>query len=399
MLDVIIVGGGLIGCSFALDLAQQNPNLSICIIERTPLDFKPEVNNWDNKVYAITPHNYHHLSQQLALELDGARIGTITRMKVRGPDAFGCYSGTKKNAQLLRSSLIEFDSSAVNASYLAKIVEYRNLYQALIHKLSDYPNIELCNLTLQDIQMSKDSVKIISTCGSEIRARLLIGADGANSLVRSKFDFKVEQIPYFQSGVVANFSCEIPHQNVAHQWFTGDGILAYLPLAQQQISMVWATDDFQKLLNYSDEELCLAVSAAGAGVLGKLSLITKPRAFPLKLNLVNKFYQNRVILIGDAAHTIHPLAGQGLNLGFGDAWELASLIAKINLAQFDPLQLSRFNFSRLAEVRKMQLTCHLLQRLFHNRLPLIDKLRNLGLNLVNHLPLLKQALISSATHY
>jgi 2-polyprenyl-6-methoxyphenol hydroxylase-like FAD-dependent oxidoreductase len=121
-------------------------------------------------------------------------------------------------------------------------------------------------------------------------------------------------------------------------------------------------------------------------------------AFPLKLNLVEKFYYERVILIGDAAHTIHPLAGQGVNLGFGDAWALAKLMA-LNLSNLDNATLARYNYARLAEVRKMQMTCHLLHRLFHNRLPVVNELRNLGLNLVNRLTPVKKILINSAINY
>jgi ubiquinone biosynthesis UbiH/UbiF/VisC/COQ6 family hydroxylase len=198
--------------------------------------------------------------------------------------------------------------------------------------------------------------------------------------------------------VVANFKCSIDHNNVAHQWFLGDGVLAYLPLPNQHISIVWSNDNPQQLLTSSPDELCELVANAGQNTLGKLELITKAMAFPLKLNLVEKFYHERVILIGDAAHTIHPLAGQGVNLGFGDAWALAKLIA-LNFSNLDNATLARYNYARLAEVRKMQMTCHLLHRLFHNRLPVVNELRNLGLNLVNRLTPVKKILINSAINY
>jgi 2-octaprenylphenol hydroxylase len=145
--------------------------------------------------------------------------------------------------------------------------------------------------------------------------------------------------------------------------------------------------------------LSSVVAEAGEYSLGKLELITPAQAFPLKLNLIEKFYAGRVILIGDAAHTIHPLAGQGVNLGFGDAWELAQLFATHSDSLISEVDLARYNYNRLAEVRKMQMTCHMLHRLFHNRLPVVDKLRNLGLNLVNQIAPLKKMLINSAINY
>lgn len=381
MYDVAIVGGGLVGASFALDLIQQNENLSIAFIERNEPNFSENKSGFDNKIYAISQSNLEHLSK-LGVNPDWSKIGTINAMSVRGN----------------QNSAIEFDKAACKGQYLAKIVEYRNLHHAVLLKLKQYPQIRFIYTNLKDAKMYETSVELLNDADEVIQAKWLVAADGANSFVRNKFNFAVEAIPYYQSGVVANFKCSIDHNNVAHQWFLGDSVLAYLPLPNQHISIVWSSDNPQQLLTATPDELCELVANAGQNTLGKLELVTKATAFPLKLNLVDKFYQSRVILIGDAAHTIHPLAGQGVNLGFGDAWALAKLMA-FNFNNLDAAELARYSYSRLAEVRKMQMTCHLLHRLFHNRLPVINKLRNLGLNLVNRLTPLKKALINSAVNY
>lgn len=381
MYDVAIVGGGLVGASFALDLIQQNENLSIAFIERNEPNFSENKSGFDNKIYAISQSNLEHLSK-LGVNPDWSKIGTINAMNVRGN----------------QNSAIEFDKAACKGQYLAKIVEYRNLHHAVLLKLKQYPQIRFIYTNLKDAKMYETSVELLNDADEVIQAKWLVAADGANSFVRNKFNFAVEAIPYYQSGVVANFKCSIDHNNVAHQWFLGDSVLAYLPLPNQHISIVWSSDNPQQLLTAAPDELCELVANAGQNTLGKLELVTKAMSFPLKLNLVDKFYQSRVILIGDAAHTIHPLAGQGVNLGFGDAWALAKLMA-FNFNNLDAVELARYSYSRLAEVRKMQITCHLLHRLFHNRLPVINKLRNLGLNLVNRLTPLKKALINSAVNY
>ncbi|RTL10258.1 MAG: FAD-dependent oxidoreductase [Neisseriaceae bacterium] len=381
MYDIAVVGGGLVGAAFALDLARQNTIVKIILIERNQPDFSHNEQGYDNKIYALSPKNYQHIQAMTSL-LDEKRVGVIEAMDVRG------NHGGK----------IEFDQHDCRGNYLAKIVEYRNLHQAVYRELSNHDNVEFKFTSLAKIENGAEQVSLYDTDGSKLDARWLIAADGANSFVRQQIGFDLKEIPYYQSGVVANFRCEHDHHNIARQWFLGEGILAYLPLPNQQISIVWSSNEPDALLQLSADELCSVVAEAGQYSLGKLELITSAQAFPLKLNLIEKFYSERVILIGDAAHTIHPLAGQGVNLGFGDAWELALLLAK-NANNLSIAELARYNYNRLAEVRKMQMTCHMLHRLFHNRLPVVDKLRNLGLNLINQISPLKKVLINSAINY
>ncbi len=380
MYDIVVVGGGLVGASFVLDLINKNPNLNIAIVDRFAPDFSQNEVGFDNKIYAISPRNYEHLIN-LGVNINQEKIGVIDAMKVRG------------NV----NSLIEFSKEDCQNNYLAKIIEYRNLLKAVYDQLKLFSNVQFIYTLLSKINQLDDKVCLVDNNGELFYTRWLVGADGANSFVRQHMNIQIESIAYYQSGLVANFECEISHQNIAQQWFSGDSILAYLPLPNKQISIVWSSDNTNELLNLNEQELCDAVSRAGGNSLGNLKLITKPMAFPLKLNLISKFYQDNIILIGDAAHTIHPLAGQGVNLGFGDAWALAQIMSDINT--LDANKISRYNYSRLGEVRKMQMTCHLLHRLFHNRSWTVNKIRNFGLNLINKTRLLKKALIDSAINY
>lgn len=377
--DIAVVGGGLVGLSFALSTIKRNPKIKIIVLEQYEPDFANNNIGYDNKIYAISPKNINKLNQ-CGIYLEDSRVGNINQMSVYGT-----------------SSKIEFNRNDCNNQYLAKIVEYRNLLSAIYDELGKYNQVELCYGKISQINFSDDLFTIVSD-SKQIIANWLVASDGANSFVRRQFDFKIEEIPYYQSGVVANFKCEKPHNNTAFQWFLEDSILAYLPLPDNQISIVWSNDKVNELLNMSTDDFCNEVALASDNRLGKLDIITKPVAFPLKLNLVDKFVRDRVILIGDAAHTVHPLAGQGVNLGFGDAWELSDIMAVTN-ARPDSADLLRFNASRMIEVRKMQITCHTLHRLFHNRNSVINLVRNFGLSLVNKAGIVKKMLINSAVNY
>lgn len=377
--DIAIVGGGLVGAGFALSTIKENPKLKIIILEQSKPNFNCDSGNYDNRIYAISPNNFNKLNAY-GVEIGDVRAGVINQMEIFGTN-----------------SKIEFDRKDCNGKYLAKIIESRSLLSAIYNELLSYPQIEFSYGSVEEISFISNEF-IIKNKENIINANWLVASDGANSFVRRKFDFKLEEIPYYQSGVVANFKCEKPHNNTAYQWFLDDGVLAYLPLPDNQISIVWSTDRVNELLSLTPEKFCNEVALASRNKLGKLEVITSPAAFPLKMNLVESFIKEKVILIGDAAHTIHPLAGQGVNLGFGDAWELATIMANSN-SNPDNADLQRFNAKRLLEVRKMQMTCHTLHRLFHNQNILVDKLRNLGLNIVNNLGFVKKMLINTASNY
>jgi ubiquinone biosynthesis UbiH/UbiF/VisC/COQ6 family hydroxylase len=200
--------------------------------------------------------------------------------------------------------------------------------------------------------------------------------------------------------VVANLETERPHRNIAHQWFRDDGVLAYLPLPGNRISIVWSTPDenADHLCALSPDLFCQRVAAAGCDCLGRLQMVTAPVAFPLQLMRVPQTVAPRLALVGDAAHGIHPLSGHGINLGFQDASELATLLAGAQPWQDigDERFLQRYQRARREETALMQTTTDSLRRLFRDAPPGLRGLRNLGLNLANGLPFVKNALVRYA---
>jgi len=379
--DVVIVGGGLVGAALALALDRQGQR--VALVEGQSARFEQLQEGWDARVYAISPANRRFLASLDAWP-DMARIGTIASMDVRG-DQGGC---------------IAFSAADAGAEALAWIAENRWLLAALWRQLQDASGVELVE-GVRPLGLSHNpcEAQLQLEDGRELVARLVVGADGANSWVQQQSGIAADVKPYGQSGVVANFATEKPHDGIARQWFLGDGILAWLPLPGNRISIVWSTPQPEPLLALPAERFAAVVAEAGEHVLGRLDVLTPAAAFPLRLLTPQHVIAERVALVGDAAHTVHPLAGQGVNLGFQDAARLADIIA----AGKDPgewLALRRYERGRKEAVRTMQLTCDTLFGLFHAKaLPGIAWLRNTGLNLTNRLPLIKRQLARHAVGF
>lgn len=382
--DLIIVGGGLVGA--ALALALKNTSLSIILLEgREPtLDFDPAT--WDQRVYAISRASRQLLTQIGAWQrVRPERLAPINEMKIRGDEP---------NAKL------EFNALESGVDELAFIVENRELQRALWLALADSSNVQIITpAEPESLAIDHHGVKLTLSNQRSLSARLIVGADGANSWVRRQMHIEASSKPYQQFGVVANFACEKPHYGAAQQWFKTDGILAWLPLPQDQMSMVWSCSESQKdaLLAMTPEQLATTVAQAGGKTLGTLQLITPAAGFPLKLTQIKTCVQSRMALVGDAAHTVHPLAGQGVNLGFGDVAELAQLLSQTHPERIgDLLVLRRYERARRESVLLMQTVCDGLQKLFNNQNSFLKPLRNIGLGFTDSLPWLKRQLIRHA---
>ena len=275
------------------------------------------------------------------------------------------------------------------------------LLDALWQGLEQQPNLRIvspCRPTR--IEWGDDNALIALDDGRTLACRLVIGADGANSWVRAQAGIEAKPDPYGQKGVVANFACERPHRGIARQWFFDDGILAWLPLPGNRISIVWSTFDAKAdaLVAFDADALCERVALAGANELGQLTPITPAAAFPLRLLRLPQTVKPRLALVGDAAHNVHPLAGQGVNLGFQDARLLAQMLCDLPLGADagDYRLLRRYERGRKEDVLLMQLVTDSLQKLFNNSNPLLAGLRNLGLGLTDRIAPVKQLLIRHA---
>jgi len=376
--DVLIIGGGLVGASLAAAL--RSDGLSVALVESQSM--VPDHAGWDSRIYAISPGNAAFLGQCGAWQrLDMARVRQIEKMRVFGDEG----------------AELDFSAYQLGAPELAFILENRLLQQALWQGLQQQDNLVLFNpARCANLVWHDDASCLQLEDGREIRAKLIVGADGRDSWVRSQAGIIEPPTLYGQHGVVANFNAEIAHRGTAYQWFQPDGILALLPMPDQMVSMVWSVspEKSEKLLQLPHEELCAQVGVASQQTLGSLQMVTPPAAFALRLLNLSRLVKPRLALVGDAAHNVHPLSGQGVNLGFRDARQLAEVLLQRGPQQDcgDIALLRRYERARKEDILSMQLTTDALKKLFNNDNPLLRSVRNFGLSTTNRITPLKKML-------
>jgi 2-polyprenylphenol 6-hydroxylase len=384
--DVVVAGGGLVGAAFAAGLGRTA--LTLALIEsRGPQPAPQSEEDWDARIYAVSPASAQFLSESGAWgAIDSRRLTPIHRMQVFGDDG---------------SANIVFDALATGVPELAWIVEGRALHAALWRLLQRQNNLRLlCPAQCAALAFDGGRARIVLDGGEHISGALVVGADGAHSWLREAAGFAADDKPYGQLGVVANFATEREHAGTAYQWFRPEGTLAYLPLPGRRISIVWSAHDAyaRELQALPAAELARRVAEAGRNTLGALHLITPAQGFPLRLLTVTQTVAPGVALIGDAAHVVHPLAGQGVNLGFADAQALAAtLIAREPFrACGDSRLLRRYERGRREQHFTLQYVTDGLQRLFSSESPMLRQARNRGLELADALPVLKNLLARRA---
>ena len=383
--DVVVLGSGLVGASFALAL--ETAGLNLALIEAQPPQPGAGAAGWDSRMYAISPGSAAFLEHYgVWQELDMTRVSRVEAMRVFGDDA--------------RS---ELDFSAYDAGLreLAFIVENRELQRVLWGALKRAQHVAvMAPATCKALTFAAQAAQLELGDGRVLCPRLMVGADGADSWVRAQTAIAIETRPYHQTAVVANFAISRPHRGTAYQWFRHDGVLALLPLPGERVSMVWSTreEHAARLLELAREELVAQVAAASHGAVGELQLITPAVAFPLRLQRVRQLVLPRLALVGDAAHNVHPLAGQGVNLGFRDARELAQVLRERGSQTDcgDYRLLRRYERARREDIVAMQFATDSLQRLFNNEIAWLASLRNCGLRLMNRQAQLKNLLVQHA---
>jgi 2-octaprenyl-6-methoxyphenol hydroxylase len=376
--QIVIVGAGLVGAAAALALGRQG--LRVALIERLPPSVPDET--WDTRIYAISPASQRFLERLGAWQrMDAGRVQPVFRMDVAGDT----------------SGAIRLDAYEAGVSHLATILESGRLQDALWQSLQADGNVALhCPASIASLEHGPFT-RIVLGDGSMLEAELVVGADGAASRIREWAGLASALMPYGQSGVVANFACEIPHRGTAFQWFFDSDILAWLPLAGNRLSMVWSTQSAHadELVALDAATLAAKVQASGHDRLGALRLLTPAAAFPLRLIRVEAVVAPGVALIGDAAHGVHPLAGQGVNLGFGDAEALVDVLAQHRRTRLGDMRvLQAYARQRAEPVQRMQALTHGLHHLFADSHT--AWLRNAGMKIVDHLPPLKAALVREA---
>ena len=379
--DVIVVGAGIVGAAFALAL--KTSGLTVAVIEASPPSAPTDA--WDSRIYAISPGSARWLTELGVWSMfAAARIAPVYTMQIHGDAA----------------AQIEFDAYAAGLPQLAHIMESGRIQHGLWQALQAAPHISvLSGARGAAIDWHAAGAQLQLDDGSTLSASLIVAADGAQSWVRTQAGITAQRSDYGQLGVVANFVCERDHRNIARQWFRADGVLAWLPLPGRRFSMVWSTPDAHAaaLLALPAEALAARVAQAGNHALGALALLTSAAGFPLALNRVKPLVQPGLALIGDAAHGVHPLAGQGVNLGLRDARELAQTLLQRGAAGCGSLPLlQRYARARSEDILTMQAVTDGLHMLFASPQPGLASLRNTGLALTDKLTPVKNRLMQHA---
>jgi ubiquinone biosynthesis UbiH/UbiF/VisC/COQ6 family hydroxylase len=380
--DIVIVGAALVGASAAVTLAKQG--FKVALVDRkSPLVALANA-EWDSRIYAISPGNADWLKDLGVWQrMDAERITPIAEMQIWG-DAI--------------AEALNFNAEDTFANSLGYILENSALEQALWDELQTLD----VDISIGDeatlFEANEQGASLQLSDGRQLKAKLMIAADGGNSWLREQAGLTQQKTVYEHVGVVANFEVELPHQRIARQWFVDDGVLAWLPLAGNRISMVFSTKYSQNLMALSPTELAEQVAQAGGNVLGKMHCITPAVDFSLVKQKASALISNRLVLAGDAAHQVHPMAGQGVNLGFRDVVELAQVLAERNpLADIgDRFLLRRYERARKADVIAIQGLTHALYAAFDSKQALVRKARNWGLSLPNKHPIIKRALMKQA---
>lgn len=389
--DIAVVGGGLVGAAAVRALRAALPAASFAwIAPERPAPLGPD-EAFDARIYAISPGNVAFLDRLGAwqgLPIDA--IQPVRAMRIFGDDG---------------DSRLEFDAYRSGVSELAWILEDRRLQAALWQGLENGPGITLfLGGGLDTLVLDAHATELKLADGRRLSARLVIGADGARSRVRQQAGIAAEATPYGITSVVANFACDLPHRGVAWQWFqgvsSGGAIVALLPLPGNHASMVWSTTTTEatRLLALAPEALAREVTEVSQAALGNLSPVTPARGFPLQRLAAARLVQPRLALAGDAAHVVHPLAGQGVNLGLQDVAALARVLAAAEPGR-DPGDLRllrRYERGRAEPILAMSTTVHGLFRLFDAPGSSAARVRNAGLAVANRLPVLKNLLMRHA---
>jgi ubiquinone biosynthesis UbiH/UbiF/VisC/COQ6 family hydroxylase len=384
--DILVIGGGLVGLCFASLLARFLPAHAggITVIERTaPAPITDEVGL---RVSAVSPASAEILIRCDAWQrLPAERIGPYRRMRVWRHDGPHGHDS------------IGFAAADQGLPALGYIVENALLCRLLWDAAATAGVHLLTGVAPVALERTADEIRVRLDNGDVLPARLLVGADGAASWVRDSAGLQSRHWGYGQRGLVTHALPEHAHQETAWQHFLPRGPLALLPLADGRVSVVWSCPDERamELMTGGAEALGDALTAASDAVLGRLQPTVAPQSFPLAGAYARAYTSERVVLIGDAAHQVHPLAGLGANLGLKDAAALAagleSFLAAPGADPGDRRVLRRYERSRKADNMAAMVTMDLMNRVFSGGHAALASLAGAGLGLVDRMPALKRA--------
>jgi len=383
--DVVIAGGGLVGLSLAAALGKAD--FQVAVMEARQADFDWPEGSIDLRVFAIT-----RASQALFIDTGvwpvvQAQAAPFREMRVW--DAGG-------------NGDIHFDSAELGEPCLGHILESRVIEKALLDVVADLPSVTLfCPARVKAFEEQDDSQQVELKDGRWLGAKLLVGADGKDSMVRGYAGIHARASDYGQQALVAVVSTQYPHADTAWQRFLPTGPLAFLPLIDGRCSIVWSADSYEarRLMELDDESFCVALGEAFDHRLGTVLDCGERLLFPLRRQYAERYVAPRLALVGDASHVVHPLAGQGVNLGLKDVSELTDTLLRARAKERDigslPV-LRRYERARKGDNLATMLVMDGFKHLFGSRVVPLRWARNLGLNLVDAAPPLKNQIMRAA---
>ncbi len=368
--DILIVGGGMVGASLARAISGLDLNIGVVEAFEYHSDNQP---SYDDRVLALS-WGTRQILQSMGL-WDALSAGVEPILDVHISDR-GHFGFTRLNHR------------EEGVAALGYVVAARVLGEVLLKGLGDLPDVELISpATLESLKLNESSVEssLVTEHGRRsVSSGLLVAADGGDSRVRSMLSIPVKETTYGQTAIIANVTPERPHRGVAYERFTDSGPLALLPMTEGRCSLVWTAKNEQapELLALSDDDFLIRLQDRFGYRLGKLVKIGKRFAYPLFLRQVKEQVRPRVALIGNASHTVHPVTGQGFNLGIRDVAALADVLSDMQGAGGDPgdhANLQRYAAWRSQDQNRVVMITDTLARLFANPLTPLRLVRNLGL--------------------
>ena len=406
--DIIVVGAGLVGAAFALRMARifadntsdssKHKPAKIALLEARPIPSlaSPSATTFDPQVVALTESSRQWLDALDVWQACADRACPYSRMSVRDGEGTGC---------------IEFDAAEVQRANLGHIVENSLLRARLLSAIAEQDNIDsYCPTSVESLHRAGETITVNLQNGEQLSSSLVVAADGANSPIREQMGFELRTWGYEHTAITATVKTEKAHNFTARQWFTPSGPLAFLPLrtsAEESpdeahyVSIVWSQmpEQAERLMALDEVAFCRELTLTSEGALGAIESVSERLQFPLTQRHGVDYVQSGIALIGDAAHTIHPLAGQGVNLGFSDARVLAEELGRAleqgsNLGGLQTLK--RYQRRRKPDNLAMMATMEGFKRLFEREELPVRLLRNIGMSGLNRLVPLKNSLIRQA---
>ncbi|MDB4054028.1 UbiH/UbiF/VisC/COQ6 family ubiquinone biosynthesis hydroxylase [Octadecabacter sp.] len=383
--DIAIVGGGLNGPTLAIALEQRG--LNVTVIDALPAP-KRGMRDFDGRSYALA-----HASMRLLRGInlwDAIKDHTQPMLEIKVTDG---RAGTGPSPWMMH-----FDHTEIEEGPMGYMCQDRHLRQALLAKMDGAARITQMS---GETVVAQSSGQLTLASGKTVTAKLIVGADGRASGTAERAGIKRTGWGYGQTAIVCAVEHELPHEGIAHQFFMPTGPLAILPLPDNCCSIVWSETETRatKIMAMDDTDFLDALRPAFGSFLGELTLVGKRFSYPLGLTIANRFIGDRVVLIGDAAHGVHPIAGQGLNAGLRDVAALVDVLSDAKARGEDIASaavLARYEQWRRFDTATLAAATDTFNKLFSNDNPLVRAVRDMGMGVINATPRLRRTFIREA---